>query len=324
MSYLSTVLLVLAGCSLFVMLICFAVAARAAREARATIFPIVREEETLRMWRARAAASVAGVLAATMAGAFFLSQRLLPPVVSLSSAPPGEVSAPATGEVLAAVLPSATPSLTPEPTVAPTQEVSSPTPLPDTPSATPLPPTPTSPAEMATARPLPPTATPIPPSPTATASPTPVPADTPTPSPTATSAVSPISMEATPTPAPAEPIPDDVKFGPITFAAGINDQLEPINPTRVFSETVKRVYAVFPFEGMRRGLNWTQVWYFNGLVFLRDQSAWEWGTAATSYVFTKPRGAGTYRLELYVNDTLVASGSFVIQGPAAIGGPKNP
>ena len=131
-------------------------------------------------------------------------------------------------------------------------------------------------------------------------------------------------MGATPTPARAEPIPDDVKFGPITFATDINDRFEPVNPTRVFSETVKRVYAVFPFQGMRRGLNWTQVWYFNGLVFLRDQSTWEWGTAATSYVYTKPRGAGTYRLELYVNDTLVASGSFVVQGPAAIGGPKNP
>jgi hypothetical protein len=98
----------------------------------------------------------------------------------------------------------------------------------------------------------------------------------------------------------------------------------PISPTQVFSNTVRRIYAVFPFQGMRKGVPWTQVWYYNGMEFLREEGVWEWGSQDRSYVFIKPVGAGTYRLELYVSTQLLASGEFTVLGPAAIGGPYNP
>ena len=99
---------------------------------------------------------------------------------------------------------------------------------------------------------------------------------------------------------------------------------QPISPTTVFSDTASRVYAVFPYHGMRDGMTWSQVWYFNGIEFNRGQDTWRWGVTDRSYVFTKVVGVGTYRLELYVNNTLVSSGEFAVQGPAAIGGPENP
>ncbi len=85
MSYLSTVLVILASLNLLAMVVFLVVATRSAREVRATIFPIVREEGTMRMWRARAAATVAGVVAALMAGAFVLSERVnVPSLGSIS------------------------------------------------------------------------------------------------------------------------------------------------------------------------------------------------------------------------------------------------
>jgi len=113
-------------------------------------------------------------------------------------------------------------------------------------------------------------------------------------------------------------------MGPIAFTTKVSARGEPISPTTVFSETVDRVYAAFPYSGMQNGLTWTQIWYFNDVEFSRGEEAWEWGSTDRSYVFTKPVGAGTYRLELYVNDDLVASDAFTIRGPVAVGGPETP
>jgi len=110
-------------------------------------------------------------------------------------------------------------------------------------------------------------------------------------------------------------------MGPILFAAQITDRREPISPTTIFSDTVNRVYAVFPYSGMRNGVNWTQVWYFNGVEFSRGEGIWEWGSTDRSYVFTQLVGAGDYRLELYVNDELLTSAEFSVRGPVAVGGP---
>jgi hypothetical protein len=112
-------------------------------------------------------------------------------------------------------------------------------------------------------------------------------------------------------------------MGPIAFTSRISDRREPISPTTVFSDSVNRVYATFPYSGMQDGVNWTHIWYFNGLEYNRSREAWQWGNADRSYLFTRLVGAGNYRLEIYVNDNLLASGEFQVQGPIAIGGPKS-
>ena len=122
----------------------------------------------------------------------------------------------------------------------------------------------------------------------------------------------------------ATPLPPGTQIGPIAFSAQVTARRQPISPTTVFSDTVSRIYAVFPYHGMRDGMTWSQVWYFNGIEFSRGQDTWNWGATDLSYVFTKVVGVGTYKLELYVNNTLLSSGEFAVQGPEAIGGPENP
>jgi hypothetical protein len=330
MSLLSTLLVTLAGLSLATMVVSWLVASRSAREARITIFPIVREEEITRARRARIMSSLTGVVAAIMAGAFFLS---------------GQVAAPA-----------AVPQMVAEATPLPAE----PTPAPST--ATPVPPRAQPPIEdiqapLATATPLP-TKAPlvVPPAPTPTTPPTAQPPveDTQPPLETATlspatdsltstevtsdtatsvpetpsSPVSPVESaqpsRETPTAVAGTPVPPGTQIGPIAFSTQVTSRRQPISPTTVFSDTVSRIYAAFPYRGMRNGMTWSQVWYFNGVEFNRGQDTWNWGVTDMSYVFTKVVGVGTYRLELYVNNTLLSSGEFAVQGPAAIGGPENP
>jgi hypothetical protein len=304
MSLLSWLLVTLAGLSLAVMVVSLTIANRSSREARATIFPIVREEETIRARRARITASLMGVIAAVMAGAFFLSGQLPSPTAIPQQTTRGAIAA---VESLAAE--------TAVPTEMPVQTVMEPQTRDEaTPSADQI--SPTAQPTVSEVLPSTMTATPIPPIPT------------PTPAPSsrlrgASSTPTPVPPSPTPAGTPV-PAPASAQIGPIAFATQITDRREPISPTTVFSDTVSRVYAVFPYSGMQKGINWTQVWYFNGVEFVRGQENWEWGGTDRSYVFTRLVGAGDYRLELYVNDELMASGEFAVQGPVAIGGPESP
>jgi hypothetical protein len=307
MSLLSWLLVILAGLSLAAMVVSITIANRSAREARSTIFPVVREEETVRARRARITTSVMGVIAAIMAGAFFLSGQL--PSLSVPTLP-------SPAEFVAIVESPVTEVVSPEVEMI----------APAVPTETPLPPTEEpieaqkTPASSQVILSTPQSLSEETPTPLATPTPVP-PAPTPTPPVLATRAPTLSSSTAAGSPIPA---PVDVEMGPIAFATQITNRRDPISPTTIFSNTVSRVYATFPYTGMQNGLTWTQVWYFEDDEYSRGAENWEWGNDDRSFVFTKLVGAGDYRLELYVNEELVASGGFTVVGPPAIGGPRTP
>jgi hypothetical protein len=102
-------------------------------------------------------------------------------------------------------------------------------------------------------------------------------------------------------------------MGPIQFGTGVTDDLEIINPGIVFSPDIDTVYALYPFRGMEEGLEFTTVWYHNGVELGREGTAWEFGEMGNSFSFMKSRGPGLYKLELYVNDSVVATKLFEIR-----------
>lgn len=296
MSLLSWLLVILAGLSLATMVVSLSIANRAAREARSTIFPIVREEEMTRAQRARIASSFTGVIALMMAGAFFLSGQIPAPAFPPSDRPTQAIAVapppvPATATAIAPTEPPSPPTETqPPPTSSQVRLVATFT----------VPPASATTAPRATATPKPATST-------ATLAPSATP--------------SPVPRTPTPT-APPATAPASAQMGPITFSTRITDERQPVSPASTFSDAVSRVYATFPYSGMQNGLNWTQVWYYNGTEYNHGEYRWDWGNADQSYIFTRLVGAGNYRLELYVNDDLLASAEFTVQGPVAIGGPE--
>lgn len=328
MSLVPTILLILAAVSIGAMVIAAVVSLRSGREARSTLFPIIREEETARSRRARAAVFVLSALTALFLGGWLATLRLAN--FSAQALTSDNTPVPAITQAVAAV-PTDIPPIAPETgsaqpaAAAPAQAL--PTEIPAALSlaapvqaaeAQPLPAalptfTPVAVVELATPSPTA-TATPVPPSPTPTATPSPVP-------PTATP--SPVPPTATPTlPAPAAylptspartPAPPGTRIGPIEFASGITRDVQAINPNRRFPASIHSIYAVYSYSGMENGLDFTAVWYRNGVEVSRGSEEWRWGVKASSYSYFNPPGEGLYKLELYINDSVLATGLFEIR-----------
>jgi hypothetical protein len=212
--------------------------------------------------------------------------------------PTAEPTVPATDTPLPADTPTPVPP-TDTPTPVPTSTA---TPVPtDTPTNTPEPPTDT---------PIPPSATPVPATDTAEAESTPVEAES-----TGTVSATPVNTDAVVAASDSSrtPAPDNVRVGPIEFSLEITDDLQAITPDDTFQEDAEKIFAVFPFSGMEQGLNFTVLWYKDGAEFAREDGLWTWGRNARSFTFVRPQGEGLYKLELWVNDTVVATKLFALE-----------
>jgi hypothetical protein len=137
--------------------------------------------------------------------------------------------------------------------------------------------------------------------------------DTPTPAPPTVTPTSAAVAAQVPTAAPRTPAPPGTRMGPIQFAADITPNIDAINPTHFFPQGTESVYAVYPYSGMTNGVDFAAVWYQNGVELWRDEQKWRWGSKAQFYSFLNPPGEGLYKLELYVNDSVVATGIFEIR-----------
>ena len=327
MATLPTILLILAALSIGATVIAGLIAFRSQREASSAIFPIVREEEINRARRARVSVFVWIAITALFIGGWLATLRLsspAQPAEELAAAPvPGAPTEVAELAAEPVEPPTDTPAPIVEPsftaTVAPTEEVEEPTAT-STPSptatATPVPPTPTATPTQeptstptATTTPVPPTETPLPLVPTVTPTPT---ADNTVVSPLPTPTVNSDAVAAAVT-SDRTPAPTSVRVGPIEFSLEINDDLEAINPDDLFPEDADRVFAVFPFSGMEEGLPFKVLWFKDGMEFAREEGGWEWGNKARSFTYVRPQGEGLYKLELWVNDTVVATKLFEIE-----------
>ncbi len=298
---LPTILLILAAISFGATVIATLVAIRSAREARSAIFPIVREEETVRARRARITVFVMSAITALFLGGWLATLRLAP----TSSDPVVANVTPTQPAALTFV--TETPTLPaqalPQPTTAAPASVEPPVQVTDTPAVASAPPN-----GVEATPPLPPapSPTPVPPSPTPTHTSTPLP-------PTATFTPTPAAIAQFVTPVSRTPAPPGIKIGPIQFATKITSNIEAINPTDAFPQNTRSVYAVYPYSGMVDGLDFAAVWYQNGQELWRDEQVWRWGKTAQFYSFLNPPGEGLYKLDLYVNDTVVATGLFEIR-----------
>ncbi len=319
MASLPNILLLLAALSAGALVITILVALRSQKEAQNAIFPIVREEESIRAKRALLSIFIWLAVTALFLGGWLATIRLTSISDTASTTEPTEVEQPATqaiAETIATTPPSTEPAAvavepSPTETIAPiapqTQEqtvLPTDTSLPQ-PTDTPIP-----------ATEPPPIDTPLPPSPTSTDTPvppSPTPTETDTPQPTATSTPNLAEVLQVPTPAERVPAPAGAKMGPIQFAEGVTDSIQPVNPGDNFSDGTPAIYAIYPFSGIPEGVISIFVWYKNGKEIEREQVLWPWGERGRGFLFLAPRGPGLYKLELYVNDTVLATGLFEVR-----------
>ncbi|MBZ0283303.1 MAG: serine protease [Anaerolineae bacterium] len=75
--------------------------------------------------------------------------------------------------------------------------------------------------------------------------------------------------------------------------------------------------ARFLFRNIQNATNWTTIWYLNGAEFTRATNVWAEGaegSTTTSIEAQSGLPAGSYRLEIYIENSLAATSDFTIAG----------
>jgi len=172
---------------------------------------------------------------------------------------------------------------------------------------------------------------------TATPSLTPVPSQTPTitltPTVTETPTVTPTLSETytpTPTATPSVPLavevqftgqvtpPAEAVFSPLRFAQGIDLAYNPISPNTEFTNPIKEMYAIFSYDQMADGVQWTALWYRDGELVYYETKPWEGGTGGFGFSDWSPEPEawlpGLYQVHIFVGLELKVSGQFEVFG----------
>ncbi len=172
------------------------------------------------------------------------------------------------------------------------------------------------------------------PTPTFTPSITPTPTITPTPSITPTPTITPtLSATYTPTPTPTPHVPlailakfkatvtpnPGATFSPLVFTQGLDlENYRPLHPGTTFENPVGHLYAVFSYDKMQNGVQWTAVWYREGEVVHYETKPWDGGSGGYGYTDWNPPPEawkpGKYQVVLFVGEEWKTSGTFTVKG----------
>jgi type VI secretion system secreted protein VgrG len=166
---------------------------------------------------------------------------------------------------------------------------------------------------------LTPSITPIPsitPTPTITLSPTitNTPSVTDTPTSTSTPFVPPavealFSGVVTPNP--------DAVFSPLQFST-VYENYECVVPATLFINPVRSMTACFSYNNMQDGVQWTAIWYRNGILVHFETLPWDGGTGGIGFSEWVPAPEewlpGTYTVVLFVGLERQTSGQFIVNG----------
>lgn len=169
------------------------------------------------------------------------------------------------------------------------------------------------------------------PSPTFT--PTVIPTITETPTITLTPSITPTLSESytpSPTPTPYIPLavevqfsstvtpsPDSV-FSPLRFAQGIDLAYNPINPSDTFIQPIEMMYAIFSYDKMTDGVQWTALWLRDGDLVYYETKPWEGGTGGFGFSDWQPAPEewlpGNYQVQIFVGMQVKVIGDFEVVG----------
>jgi hypothetical protein len=106
-------------------------------------------------------------------------------------------------------------------------------------------------------------------------------------------------------------------FGPVTMAKGVSDESMPIDPTTNFDPGTTIVYGVFPYTNMQPDQAYSIEWTKDGEQLVRHDKKWDdiaEGMYQVSLEKTDGLHAGTYTLNLYIDNQIARAVSFEVQG----------
>jgi len=129
-----------------------------------------------------------------------------------------------------------------------------------------------------------------------------------------------IAPKPTPGPGPSPPPSGEPRFYSLVFAPDATDNDQPTQVVTQLPSGATDVYAFWDYEKMADGMTWEARWYYEGQ-FLDNASQppqpWQGGERGNWWVSvynTSGLDDGTYRVELYVAEELLAEGSISVGG----------
>lgn len=113
------------------------------------------------------------------------------------------------------------------------------------------------------------------------------------------------------------PNPETV-FSPIIFTQGLDEDWNPIAAGEVFTNPVGHMYALFSYDQMIPGSQWTAIWYFGTELVHFETAPWEGGTGGLGYSDWEPDAykwlPGEYEVQIFLGLAWKVSGRFTVAG----------
>lgn len=102
------------------------------------------------------------------------------------------------------------------------------------------------------------------------------------------------------------------------FSQRLNKDYTAVRPSTEFQNPVGHMFAVFSYDGMALGSQWTAVWYRDGELVHYESKPWLDGTGGSGYSDWNPEPeewlAGVYEVQIFVGMEWKAGGAFEVIG----------
>jgi len=111
-------------------------------------------------------------------------------------------------------------------------------------------------------------------------------------------------------------------IGPVTFAEDVSADDKPIGPTSSFAAGTQSLFAFFDYDSAGAVGEYRWVWIWRGesrdRAYESDRYPWEGGDTGNwwvAYQSDESLPGGDYKFELYMDDQLMQTGDFSVEGP---------
>jgi len=121
-----------------------------------------------------------------------------------------------------------------------------------------------------------------------------------------------MNFESTVTPNPS------AVFSDLTFTNGLDEDYRPLNPGTLFTNPVGHMYALFSYDQMTDGPQWSALWYHGGEIVYYESKPWDGGSGGLGYTDWNPSPdqwkVGEYEVQIFVGTQFKVSGRFSVEG----------
>lgn len=114
-------------------------------------------------------------------------------------------------------------------------------------------------------------------------------------------------------------------FGYLTFARKLDDDLQPVNPSDIFTNPITHLYGAFTYDKMLPGSQWTAIWLYKGSMICHETKPWDGYIGGYGYTDCELPASewlpGEYEVQIYVGMVWKQSGRFTVTGNPPTGIP---